>query len=82
MLLESDYFTNCFRVKLEDIAKMGKEAWLEDCNFQGEGSCVWGEDLVSDLSDNVMEEEQNPDTWAGKFLKLSRSPTFGSFFGS
>jgi len=82
------------RIKLEEIANIGKESWFRNLNFQKD---LEDFDNLHDLSDEVIvdNDDNNYDsdtndvddaednfTWAGKILKLSRSPTFGSFFGS
>ena len=84
-----------FRHKLEEIAKIGKDSWFRNFNFQKYND-DW--DNLHDLSDDLIEDNGNDEdsditngeyddeednlTWTGKILKLSRSPTFGSFFGS
>ena len=48
------------------------------------------DEVIVDNDDNNYDDSDTNDvdgaednfTWAGKILKLSRSPTFGSFFGS
>jgi len=47
-------------------------------------------DVVSDVSDSEHNDRLDPsdlnddqqETWSGRFLKISKSPTFGAFFGN
>jgi len=47
-------------------------------------------DVVSDVSDSEHNDQLDPndlnddqqETWSGRFLKISKSPTFGAFFGN
>ena len=47
-------------------------------------------DVVSDVSDSEHNDQLDPSdlnddqqgTWSGRFLKISKSPTFGAFFGN
>ena len=48
-------------------------------------------DVINDFSDieqgdlldaQDLNEEYQQGTWTGRFLKISKSPTFGAFFGN
>lgn len=59
-------------------------------NFQNQ--VTWDTvDVISDVSDNEQNDLLDPNdltddyqqgTWSGRFLKISKSPTFGAFFGN